>query len=297
MDQLRALKYFISVAETGSFTQSAEQFQVPPSSLSRRIADLEKNLGATLLQRTTRVVKLTEVGREYFQQVKPLLNGLEQSDTSVRSYHSEPMGTLHISSLVGFGEYRLMPLLDEFSKLYPKIILDVHLTDSVATLERDEIDIAIRGGYAPNERVIARKLMSNNFIPLAAPSYLANYGHPKTAVDLKKHKGLYFRTPNGPTPWLALVNETWQEVSGPAIAITNHGSWLVSKAIEGEGIIFMPRWVSQQYLDRKELVELTFDEPVNITPQDDFAIYLLYQKHRYTVPKIKMAVDFLIDRI
>jgi DNA-binding transcriptional LysR family regulator len=297
MDQLRALRYFISVAETGSFTQSAEQYHVPASSLSRRIADLEKSLGATLLQRTTRVVKLTEVGRDYYQQIKPLVMGLEQSDASVRSYHSEPMGTLRISSLVSFGESRLMPLLEAFTKKYPKIVLDVHLSDAVATLERDEIDIAIRGGYAPNERVVATQLLDNNFIPIAAPSYLERYGIPENALALKNHRGLYFRTPTGPTPWLAKIDDQWQTVSGPAVTITNHGSWLIQRAIEGEGIIFIPRWVAAEHLESGDMVELKFDDPVHSTPQSDFALYLLYQKHRYTVPKIKAAVDFIVENI
>jgi DNA-binding transcriptional LysR family regulator len=205
------------------------------------------------------------------------------------------MGTLRISSMVSFGEQKLMPILDEFSKRYPKILLDVHLSDAVTTLDRDEIDIAIRGGYAPNERVVATKLMDNNFIPFAAPAYLEKYGTPKNAFELKQHKGLYYRTPAGPTPWLALIDEQWQKVSGPAVAITNQGEWLMQKAIQGDGLIFLPRWVADDYLKSEQLVELTFEEPVNITPLSDFALYLLYQKHRYVVPKIRAAVDFIVE--
>ena len=86
MDQLRALRYFSKVVETGSFTRAAEEFSVPPSSLSRRIADLEKSLGANLLKRSTRVVQVTEIGQQYFKQVQDILTQLEQSDESVRSY-------------------------------------------------------------------------------------------------------------------------------------------------------------------------------------------------------------------
>ena len=168
MDQLRALRYFTAVVETGSFTQAAKRFSVPASSLSRRVADLEKSLGATLLKRSTRTVQVTEIGRSYFEQVRELLLQLEQSDESVRSYQARPMGRLRISSTVGFGERILLPLLEEFSQLYPDVLLDVSLSDELSTLGRDEVDIAIRGGYAPNERVLAIKLMSNQFIPAAA---------------------------------------------------------------------------------------------------------------------------------
>ena len=114
MDELRALRYFSKVVETGSFTKAASLFSVPPSSLSRRVADLEKNLGATLLKRSTRVVKVTEIGQTYYEQVQQVLHQLEQSNEAVRSYQTKPMGTLRISCLVGFGNRILLPLLDEY---------------------------------------------------------------------------------------------------------------------------------------------------------------------------------------
>ena len=204
MDQLRALRYFSKVVETGSFTRAASEFSVPPSSLSRRIADLEKSLGANLLKRSTRVVKVTEIGQLYYRQVQDILFQLEQSDEAVRSYQAKPMGQLRISAMVGFGERLLLPLLAEFKALYPEIILDISLSDELSTLGRDDVDVAIRGGYAPNERVQAIRLMSNEFIPVAAPRYLANMGTPDNVFALRQHKGLFFRTPNGPAPALEL---------------------------------------------------------------------------------------------
>ena len=146
MDQLRALRYFCKVVETGSFTKAAESFSVPASSLSRRIADLEKSLGANLLKRTTRVVQVTEIGRVYYEQVQDVLAQLASSDESVRAYQASPTGILRISTMVTFGEEILMPLLDEFKHRYPEIILDVSFSDELSTLSRDEVDIAIRGG-------------------------------------------------------------------------------------------------------------------------------------------------------
>ena len=236
MDQLKAIRYFIKVVETGSFTKAAKAFGVPPSSLSRRVADLEKSLGATLLKRSTRIVKLTEVGHIYYNDMQQILGQLAQSQETVRSYQTTPMGRLSISCMVGFGDKILMPLLDKFSVLYPEIILDVSLSDELSTLGRDDVDIAIRGGYAPNERVLAIKLMDNSFIPVASLGYLQKYETPKSAMKLQQHRGLYFKTPAGPTPWLCKVDEQWHDVSGPAVAISNNGSWLAKKACNGEGI-------------------------------------------------------------
>lgn len=297
MDQLRALRYFSKVAETGSFTRAASAFDVPPSSLSRRIADLEKNLGATLLKRSTRVVKLTEVGNTYYQQIQDILQQLEQSNEAVRSYQTKPMGQLRISSMVGFGERILLPLLDEFSEMYPQVILDVSLSDELAALGRDDVDIAIRGGYAPNERVLAIKLMDNEFIPVASPGYLAEMGTPQNVQELRQHRGLYFRTPNGPSPWLCNIDGQWHDVSAPAAAISNNGKWLADKAINGQGIMMAPRWLLATYFERGELLELHLDPILHITQNTDLAVYLLYQKQRYLVPKIKAAVDFLVARV
>ncbi len=297
MDKLRALKYFVEVVETKSFTKAAKLFSVPPSSLSRRIADLEQSLGATLLVRSTRVVKLSEIGQSYYQQAKQIIALIEQSDESVKSYQSSPMGMLNISSMVGYGERILLPLLDEFSQKYPDIILNVTLSDELSTLGKDDVDLAIRGGYAPDERVIAIKLMDNNFIPVAANSYLQKYGTPCSPLDLAAHKGLYFKTPNGPTPWIAEIAGKWQDVSSPDALISNNGKWLVDKAIEGGGILMMPRWVLQPYIDSGELSELKLSPAINITQNSNLGVFLLYQRHRYQVPKVKVAVDFLIAKM
>jgi DNA-binding transcriptional LysR family regulator len=297
IDQLKALRYFSKVVETGSFTRAAEAFSVPPSSLSRRVADLEKSLGANLLKRSTRVVQVTEIGQLYFKQVQDILAQLEQSDETVRSYQAKPTGFLHISSMVSFGERLLLPLLEEFRTLYPEIILDVGLSDELSTLSRDDVDIAIRGGYAPNERVQAVRLMDNEFIPVASSAYLARMGTPKHAIELRQHKGLFFRTPNGPTPWLTQSDGQWQDVTAAPVVISNNGKWLGEQAIAGIGILMAPRWSLQTFLDSGELQELFIEPTIKISQNPDLAIYLLYQKQQYLVPKVKVAVDFLVSRV
>jgi DNA-binding transcriptional LysR family regulator len=297
MDQLRALRYFSKVVETGSFTKAAKKFSVPASSLSRRIADLEKSLGANLLKRTTRVVQVTEIGQLYYKQVQDVLAQLEHSDESVKSYQAKPTGFLRISTMVTFGEQILIPLLDEFKTLYPEIILDVSFSDELSTLSRDEVDIAIRGGYAPNERVQAVRLMDNEFIPVASPDYLALNGTPKNATELRQHQGLFFRTPNGPSPWLCEQDGQWLDVSGKVLTISNNGTWLRKEAVLARGICMAPRWSVQRYLDSGDIKELMIKPKVRVNQNKDLAIYLLYQKQQYLVPKVKVAVDFLVSRI
>lgn len=297
MDQLRAIKYFVKVVEMGNFTKAALHFSVPASSLSRRVADLENSLGATLLKRSTRVVKLTEIGAEYYKQVSEVLTQLEYSNETVRSYQAQPTGKLRISAMAGFGQQILLPLMDEFSERYPEVILDVHISDELSAMGRDDVDIALRGGYAPNERVVAIKLMDNQFIPAASAAYLQQMGTPKSALELREHKGLYFRTPKGRTPWLCEIDGQWQDVSAHEVAVSNGGEWLIRKAVKGEGIVMLPRWVLKPYFERGELTELSIEPQPSIARDPALGIYLLYQKQRYHVPKIKAAVDFLVARV
>ena len=296
MDQLKALRYFCAVVENGSFTKAANALSLPASSLSRRIADLEASLGANLLKRTTRVVQVTEIGQLYYEQVQDILFQIDQSDETVRSYHAKPMGQLRISSMVSFGESLLLPAMEEFEQRYPEIVLDISLTDDLAILSRDDVDIAIRGGYAPNERIQAVRLMDNEFVPVAAPSYLSAYGTPRSAFELRKHCGLFFRTPMGPSPWLCHHESEWHDVSGEPVAISNNAAWLGRLAAAGKGIVMAPTWSVAPSLKQGTLVQLEVSPTLKVSQNADLAIYLLYQKQRYLVPKVRVAVDYLVDR-
>ena len=297
IDKLRAFSYFSKTVEYGSFSKAAKKFNVPASSVSRRIADLEAELGAQLLVRTTRSVVLTELGKQYLEQVESVLQQVHQSEQMVRNYQSKPTGTLKISSMVSIGEQLILPILDEFSLRYPDITIDIVLSDELSKVRNDDVDIAIRGGYAPDERIVALRLMDNDFIAVASPSYLKRYGCPASTADLVNHRGLFFKTPMGPTPWLSEVHGQWQNVTGKMIAISNNGNWLLRKAIAGEGIIMLPQWVLMPSLKQGLLQRLEFEQPLQVTQNKGLGIFMLYQKLDYTNPKIKVAIDFIAERI
>ncbi len=293
MDQLKAVRYFLKVAETSSFTQAANFFGVPASSLSRRVADLEAYLGATLVKRSTRVVKLTEIGEEYFRRMQDLVSQLEENDDLVRSYQAKPAGRLKITSMPGVADRLLVPILERFRQVYPDILIDLDLTDQVKDLTRDGVDIAIRGGYAPNDRVIAVKLFENEFIPVATPTYLERVSPLKHPSDLTGHDAILYRTPIGPHDWLYEENGQWQSIKSKPMLVTNNSGWFMSSLLKGDGIGMVPRWSVGPYLKSGELIEIMVEPRMNITQGPAMGIYMLYQKHRYAVPKIKVAVDFL----
>ena len=297
MDKLRALHYLVKVADTLSFSRAARVFGVPTSSISRRITDLEADLGVQLLHRTTRTVRLTEIGARYLEQARAGLAQLADADELVGQSSATPSGTLRISAMPGYGSLLLMPALQDFGERYPGIVPDVHLSDALVDLGRDQIDIAIRGGREPRDRVVARKLDPNRFILAASPEYLARMGTPRTLADLQAHRALMYRGPNAVIRWQGLDEDGWHEVPVAPAFVSNDGAALIAMACRHRGIVLLPEWGLKSALDRGELVAVRLDRPVSVGRGGEAGIYLLYLQTRYQVPKVRVAVEFLVERL
>ena len=297
MDKLRAMHYLLKVADTLSFTRAAKAFGVPPSSISRRIAELEGVLGVELLHRTTRTVRLTEIGAQYVEQVRSGLAHIETAEELTGLRGTLPSGTLRISAMPAYGQLLLMPALMAFSERYPEILLDVHLSDSVVDLGRDQVDIAIRGGRRPEGRVVARKLDPNQFILAASPPYLARKGTPRTLEDLQDHHALLYRGPNAIIPWQGLDVDGWRELALSLAFVSNDGASLVAMARQHRGLVLLSEWGLRPYLQSGELVQVAMEQPVSVSRGGETGIYLMYLRTRYQTPKVRVAVDFLMERL
>jgi DNA-binding transcriptional LysR family regulator len=298
MDKLRALHYFLKVVETSNFTKAAKAFDVPVSSMSRRIKGLESALGVELFQRSTRVVRLTEQGSLYYDEVKGAIAALNHADELVSLHTKIPSGTLRITATPGYGEVCLMPVLALFRQQYPDITLDIQLTDQVADITRDQIDIAIRVGVEPEDRVVSRKLSDNKFVLVASPTYLNDHGTPLNLAQLSGHRGLYYRGPNTVFYWQVNVNGEWLQLQNKANIISDHGAGIVKAAVEGDGIALLPEWGIKEQLSDKTLQVINLsDAQVAMARGQETGIYLLYIKPKYQIQKIKVAVDFLITHL
>ncbi|MBH9552781.1 LysR family transcriptional regulator [Inhella gelatinilytica] len=297
MDKLRALNYLVRVADTLSFSRAAKAFGVPASSISRRISDLEAELGVELLHRTTRTVRLTELGALYVEQVRAGMAQLHDAEELVGQRSSTPSGTLRISAMPSYGQLLLMPALQEFSERYPDILLDVHLSDSLVDLGRDQIDIAIRGGRQPQDRVVARRLDPNRFILAASPTYLQAMGTPRTLDDLTSHRALMYRGPNAVIKWQGLDEDGWRELPVTPAFISNDGASLIAMACRHRGLVLLSEWGLERHLRTGELVPVTLDQPVSVGRGVESGIYLLYLQTRYQIPKVRVAVEFLVQRL
>ena len=298
MDRLQALRYFLKVAETSSFTRAAKAFSVPASSVSRRVRDLEESLGVELFHRSTRVVQQTELGQLYRKMVQEAVAALDHADEVVSEQSEKPTGTLTITSTPSYGELRLVPALLRFQDLNPNVALDVQLTDQVADLASGEADIAIRTSGKLPDRAVARQLTANRFLLVAAPRYIEANGKPTKLGDLERLKTLLYRGPNGIAKWQALQNESWREVEAPIAMSSNHGLLLLDAALAGRGITLMPRWGIAKHLASGDLVELELEDArVSVSRSPSAAIFLLYHRPKYQLQKVRAAVDFLIAEL
>jgi len=298
MDKLRAQRYFLHVAETKSFTLAAKKLGVPASSVSRRIKDLENYLGAILVHRSTRIVKLTELGEVYLAQIQPAIRALEYADDIVSEHSENPSGILKITALPGYGRFKLIPALKKLQQRFPEIIPDVELSDEVSNLANNQVDIAIRATAQLPDRVVSRKLSNNRFILVAAPSYLQEFGTPKTAGDLLTHKTLLYRGPNGILSWQANTSTGWLELQTTPSYICNQGDTLVDEAISGAGIALVPEWGLESYLRARQLDHISLeDATVSVSRNPEAGVYLMYHKPKYSVQKIRVAIDFLVNEL
>jgi DNA-binding transcriptional LysR family regulator len=244
------------------------------------------------------VVKLSALGQIYYEQVKDIVSGLDNADDLVSQRSKVPSGVIRITAMHGYGTLVLQPVLEQFRQIYPEIILDVELTDYVADITQNEVDIAIRASTALPERAIARKLSDNRFVMIASPEYIKINGLPMHTEDLLHHQTLIYRGPNGILHWQAKTKGIWRELRTNPVYISNNGIALMQAAIAGQGIALLPKWGVASELESGALRELKMKETqVSVTRALESGIYLLYLKPRYGILKIKVAVDFLVDEL
>ena len=302
MDKIKALQYFKRVAELGSFSQTAAELNIPTSSISRRIKDLEKVLNIELFKRTTRNVNLTEAGSIYYAQISQVLSLLEEADEAIGLQSEAPQGFIKISTTPGYGDIVLLPILQQFQQQYPLINFDLNFSDDLVTLGKDPIDIAIRAGYAPNEFVIAKQLSENNFTLVSTPKLYESLKlrHKRdlfSIANLRDSPCLVYRTAKGALPWWANVDDKWQKIRLKPILITNSGKYLLDEALKDKGLLLFPDWSIKPYLESGELVKVETDFQLSISNKTGNGIFMLYQKQKYAFSKVNLCVNYIIDKL
>ncbi|GAB6263559.1 LysR family transcriptional regulator [Photobacterium sp. R1] len=296
MDKLKAMEVFATTIQCGSISGAAKQLQLPVSSASRHLSWLEETLGSELMKRSTRAIKLTEVGQAYLAQCQRALEQIRQAEELVQTYQHTPSGILKISCMSHYFENQMLPHLSEFESLYPDIRLDIDVSDKVNDLSQAEIDIAIRGGYMPDERIHARWLCDNTPHLCASRQYLDMFGMPASHEELHQHQLAFYRGPSQILRWGIVRQGQWMAMNLTPYVVTNSGRYIRELMMAGKVMALLPDWATQEDRDNGELVKIDLPQPVCLSTEK-LGIHLLYYKPRYQVPKIRAAVDFFTKKL
>jgi DNA-binding transcriptional LysR family regulator len=292
-----SLRIFLEVARRGSFAAVARDHGAEPSSISRIIGGLEKELAFRLFQRSTRRTSLTESGAIYLQQVEAALNEFDRARDLAAAVQLGPAGTLRLTASIAFGTTCLVPLLPPFRATYPAVEIELLLSDTNLDLVADRIDLAIRLAPSVQADVIATKLMDTRYHVCATPGYLSAHGRPDSPDALGAHSCVLFTLPGYRTRWL------FRDAASIVKEIPVHGTIAASNALavraatlEGLGPALLPDWLIAGDLANGTLIDLF---PIHRVAATDFATaaWLLYPSRAFLPAKVRAMIDFLRERM
>lgn len=284
---------FVQVVEAGSFSDAARQLMMTPSTVSKLIQRLEARLGIRLVERSTRRLLLTDEGAFYYERSQRLLADLDETEQQIAQGGAAPEGLIRVSSSVSFGTAALEPILPAFFEAYPKIVIDLSLSDEVVDLYLERTDVAIRVGRLPDSNLMARKIGTTKRRIVASPAYLARWGVPKTPEDLLRHNclGFNFRRANPVWPMREGGRIVERMLSGSLL--TNNGETIRRMAMAGVGIGRIADYHVRGPIARGELVEVLADSA--IAEADE--IHALYRGAQHLPARVRAFLDFAVPRL
>ena len=288
MDKLSSMKAFTVVANTGSITAAAVQLELSKSMVSKHIAYLENMLDSQLLHRSSRGVRLTELGEQYRDQCKQILTQIEDAESLISQRNQQPGGTLKVTAPTSFGTYHLAPKIANYEKMYSEVSVELSLNDKIVDLVEDGFDLAIRIGKLDDSNLIARKLTETELVVCAAPAYLDHHGIPQTPADLLDHNCLIYKPSTVYDEWLfgGEQGEFSQQVSGDFV--TNTGDALRMAAIKERGLVQLPNYIVKSDIEEGKLQAVLDDYRPAPVP-----IHAVYPERKNLPATVRAFIDYL----
>jgi DNA-binding transcriptional LysR family regulator len=273
---LDAMALFARVVRHGSFSEASRRTGVPVSTLSRKIRDLERNLGVRLLERTTKAVRATDAGKDLLPSCEAILDALDDALAALQQRRTEVEGTLRVATPPSLSDLLVVPLIHGFLRQYPKVSAKVLVTDRHLDMVKDEVEISLRVGRQADSSLIARPLLRYRHILVAAPSYVSRAGKPSRPADLRHHRLIGFSN------WF--VDATWKLSNGTKTArvslagglAINDYAGVIRAAVEGLGIAEMPSILCLRELQQRLLMPVMPEWPFE---EVDLAAYYLSRRH------------------
>jgi DNA-binding transcriptional LysR family regulator len=279
MLDLNDIVVFARVIEAGSFTAAARLLGMPKTTVSRRIAALEREVGVRLLQRTTRSLNVTDAGRLYYEQSSQALRRIEDANLRLAEARAEPSGTIRISAPVGFGGYFLSSAIFDFLAMYPKTKVELRLTDDKLNLVENGIDLSFRTGILADSTLIARKLGSTHRILCASPNYLERYGVPAVPADLARHHCVIAGPSTSNAHWVLEGSHGQETVTISGRFAANEMQAVFAAAIAGYGIAQLPHRIAEASIKDRQLRRVLDDYTTPVG-----GLYVVYPSSRHLSP-------------
>jgi DNA-binding transcriptional LysR family regulator len=291
MQDLERMAIFARVVEPKSFSAAARRLGLSKSLVSKHVSQLEKSVGARLLNRTTRNMSLTEAGAVFYDHCARIVEELEEAKLAVGRLHSEPRGVLKLSASVAFGTLHIAPALPEFLARHPEVSIDMVITDRFVDMAEEGYDLAIRIAKDPGQNLVARRLAGVNRRMCATPEYFARRGVPRVPEDLLQHNCLTYTHFNPQDPWR--LQGPAGEISVPASGNLrlNDDEALAQAVLGGLGVGLLPTFIIGQELQSGKL-QAVLSEYVALERQ----IYAIYLPNRHLSAKVRAFIDFLLAR-
>jgi DNA-binding transcriptional LysR family regulator len=291
-DRARALEMFAAVADEGSFSAAGRKLGLTPSAVSRTIDRIEARLGVRLLLRTTRALTLTVEGQAYLGAARRILADLDDAEQAIAD-QGAPRGRLRVSTAQAHGRLYIVPLLGDFVRLHPGILVDISLTDAVVDIAGGQADVAIRFGPLADSPLTARKLGETRRMIVASPDYLARYGTPRVPEDLHDHVCLNFNFRRVEPVWPFRKDGKDYALAVKGSIEANNGETLGQLAADGVGLTRVGTFSVTDEIASGRLVPILED----YNPGDVEAIHAVFVGGANTPARVRAFVDFLAERL
>jgi len=291
VDQLGAITLFNKVVETGSFSEAGRQSNLAPSSVSRRIVDLENWVGVTLFHRTTRTLNLTEVGKFFHERTKSILLDLEEVRVLSAELQDKPAGLVRISMPASLEQHLVVATV-VFQARWPDVSFNLSSSDREVDLIAEDFDIAIRAGELSDSTLHARKITEVKRYLCASKQYLVSAPKLTHPMDIEKHRCLTLRRNPGYNLWKFSDGDKLIDVRASGNFAANSGNMLLTAAQHGQGLILSPEWILGPAIARGDLVELL---PAFSPFPATSTLHAVHPYQRFIPPKVRMFIDFLVE--
>ena len=282
------IREFVAVVESGGFTAAANALDVSTSFVSRQVKRLEDRLDTRLLQRTTRTVRLTDMGRIFYERSREILDRLDALESDMSDLQERPKGRVRMTAAGYYAERFVAPAIIEFMAMYPEVSIELDSSMRMIDIVAEGYDLAVRMSAPADSSLVARKVARRRMITCASPTYLAQHGHPKTPEDLRQHNCLTLPE----MQWRFAYPDTIQTVRVRGSYMSDNGRTLVTAAVQGVGLVRISDYYVRNEISKGEL------EPVLESFEvQDAATWIMFPDRHHLPTRVRFLIDFLVDRL